>query len=202
MSDSPVRWYYSDGSSSFGPFDTSALRQLVSAGVIQPSYKVRPENDSIWQSLSTFDSNFESSQSPPPEKSANPSSPFHVSRNGQLVGVYSSADVKEKIRRLEISSKDLVWQEGMSDWQSVSSIPEIYPPEPLRSIEPESRTKQRIQPKPMTAGETLGLIGFILLIVIVGTLGTVFIHPLVGLGAGLVYAIKASADSKKRKRSK
>lgn len=43
-----ANWYYTDGSSTFGPFQLRVLQQLVSAGVIGPSALVCQEGGNRW----------------------------------------------------------------------------------------------------------------------------------------------------------
>lgn len=51
MSSPSSHWHYTDGANVFGPFDTSAIRQLVDAGVIRPEHLVAREGDCAWKTL-------------------------------------------------------------------------------------------------------------------------------------------------------
>lgn len=44
-------WYYTDGSTTFGPFTASVIRQLIDAGVIGQGFHLRREEDTAWGSL-------------------------------------------------------------------------------------------------------------------------------------------------------
>lgn len=44
-------WYYTDGSTTFGPFTASVIRQLIDAGVIGQGFHLRREEDDAWSPL-------------------------------------------------------------------------------------------------------------------------------------------------------
>jgi len=46
-------------------------------------------------------------------------SQYHIARNGQQLGVYSEQDVQSGLASGSILPTDLLWAEGMADWQPV-----------------------------------------------------------------------------------
>lgn len=50
---------------------------------------------------------------------------FHVSRNGVQQGQYSLEDINRMIAASQLGGGDLAWQDGMVEWQPLSSIPGV-----------------------------------------------------------------------------
>lgn len=48
-------------------------------------------------------------------------SQYHIARDGQQLGVYSDQDIQSGLASGSLVSTDLLWTEGQSDWQPVSS---------------------------------------------------------------------------------
>lgn len=46
-------------------------------------------------------------------------SQYHIARNGQQLGVYAEQDIQSGLASGSILSTDLLWTEGMADWQPV-----------------------------------------------------------------------------------
>lgn len=47
---------------------------------------------------------------------------YHVARNGQQLGVLTDSDIIQKIASGELGRNDLVWTEGMDQWQPISNV--------------------------------------------------------------------------------
>jgi uncharacterized RDD family membrane protein YckC len=46
---------------------------------------------------------------------------YHIARNGQQLGTFSDQDIRFKLQSNELSSGDMYWTEGMTDWQTLGS---------------------------------------------------------------------------------
>jgi hypothetical protein len=66
-------------------------------------------------------------------RAAGPNRPWHVSRRGKPLGVYSAANLKQLARRGELRADDLLWTQGMAGWKRADSVPAVRlapPPDP------------------------------------------------------------------------
>ncbi|RYD40520.1 MAG: DUF4339 domain-containing protein, partial [Verrucomicrobiaceae bacterium] len=61
---------------------------------------------------------------------------WYYSKNGTQLGPVEEGELRGKIASGEISSSDLVWREGMTDWLPSSKVSE------LASVAPASVTPQ------------------------------------------------------------
>lgn len=124
-------WHYSDGSTNYGPFAASVIRQLQSAGVISDGTNLRHHTEDQWTPLSQVDLDAERPKPvpvvAPPLSPATDEAAYHLSRNGQVSGPFPASEIKALLSRREASSSDLVWQEGMTEWTAVSNIPQLRP---------------------------------------------------------------------------
>jgi Interferon-induced transmembrane protein/GYF domain 2 len=50
---------------------------------------------------------------------------WYYSKNGTQLGPISEADIRGKIASGEVASSDLIWKEGMPDWQPAASVKEL-----------------------------------------------------------------------------
>ena len=50
---------------------------------------------------------------------------WFYSQSGQQLGPVETADLQAKLNSGEISPQDMVWREGMSQWQAAHTIPEL-----------------------------------------------------------------------------
>jgi hypothetical protein len=50
---------------------------------------------------------------------------WYYSKNGTQLGPISEADIRAKITSGEIAASDLIWKEGMGDWQPAGSVKEF-----------------------------------------------------------------------------
>ena len=92
---------------------------------------------------------------------------FYAGENGP-VGPLPLQGLKDRLATLGNWSSVLVWREGLSNWQSAGSIPELRPsavPPPLpRNVSSPAKPKQGFW------RNLAGVIGTVILIAIVGTL--------------------------------
>ena len=81
---------------------------------------------------------------------------FHVGKNGQTSGPFSMDQLMEMARTGALSPDDLVWGQGMADWQRADSLPEVqaaFPAGPPGSPPPPSAVAPGYsQPPPSPAG--------------------------------------------------
>ena len=50
---------------------------------------------------------------------------IHISKNGQNIGQFELSEVNRMLQSGQISSNDLAWQEGMTDWISIGRLPGV-----------------------------------------------------------------------------
>lgn len=62
-----------------------------------------------------------SKNSPPPLAQTT----FYVAKNGQQMGPFNITQLQQFVENKEFESKDLVWKEGMENWQEASSVEEL-----------------------------------------------------------------------------
>jgi hypothetical protein len=63
-------------------------------------------------------------QQAPPTAASNPTG-WYFCIDGQQQGPISLADLKEQFASGRIVADDLVWKEGMADWESIGAVPEL-----------------------------------------------------------------------------
>lgn len=61
---------------------------------------------------------------------------WYYSENGGQAGPVSELELRGKITAGSIKAQDLVWREGMAEWQSVASLPELANSLPSMPAEP------------------------------------------------------------------
>ena len=52
---------------------------------------------------------------------------IHITKNGQNLGPYNTEEVNKQLRAGIISANDMAWQEGMTDWRPLFTLPGIEP---------------------------------------------------------------------------
>ena len=50
---------------------------------------------------------------------------WYYSKNGTQLGPVEEVDLRSKLATGEVSPSDLIWREGMTDWQPVARVPEF-----------------------------------------------------------------------------
>lgn len=192
-------WYYTDGFSTFGPFDASAIRQLKAAGVIRSIHTLHREGDDTALPLSAVDDAPNGPVLFDTIPLALVESSYHVSHNGTTFGPFKVRELNEMIRRQEISTNDFVWKEGMNGWTPVADLPEFYqtggtpPPLVLSSQQP---------PKPPEDSPAAGILGIIGVILLIGSGAAIllFVYPpgfIVALGIWALVKAMAKGAAKK-----
>jgi hypothetical protein len=84
---------------------------------------------------------------------------WYYSKNGTQLGPISEGELRSKLASGEVSPTDLVWKEGMSDWQpsarvaelaSIAAIPSATSPIPpsLGNVPPSPYSPPQSQPAP------------------------------------------------------
>ena len=142
MSTTTKQWHYSDGVKSFGPLDSSLIKQLVATGVVGPGHTLRREGEDAWLPLAEVDFDAPSSAvgappaAPHPDLAANE---YLMIRNGETTGPYRVDLLRAMILRQEVNASDFVWRAGMDTWSRVRDLPELrlagnlLPPPPPES---------------------------------------------------------------------
>ena len=55
-------------------------------------------------------------------------------QNGEQVGPFSEPDIRSKVASGEVSQTDLVWHEGLAEWQPLNAVFSVAPP--VRKLPP------------------------------------------------------------------
>jgi len=74
---------------------------------------------------------------------------IYITRNDEQFGPYSEADVRQHLASGELSSDELAWQEGLAEWQPLSTLVHSIattPPPPRRTV--ALPTAEIVAPKP------------------------------------------------------
>jgi hypothetical protein len=148
----PAQWFYTQGGRQFGPVDLDTVKRLVDSGVLPGHERVRERR---WASgvkvrrwvASGFSvqrplSSRESGEGPVPDVPA-PAAPsdllpaqaslpppapraewFYLDR-GQRVGPLPLQSLQGLLQAGQLGRHDLVWKEGMADWQAIGSLAEL-----------------------------------------------------------------------------
>ncbi len=71
-----------------------------------------------------------------------------ISKDGQQLGPFSEAEVREKLKSAEIAYTDYCYQEGWTDWRFVKDVfpPAVLPPPPAPALPPTPQAQQTLQP--------------------------------------------------------
>lgn len=78
---------------------------------------------------------------------------YFIGRQGQQLGPFTDAQVRDQLARGAISADDLIWHEGLPAWQPVGSLfrPGAVPP-PIAPTFPSMITREVIDEGPALAG--------------------------------------------------
>jgi hypothetical protein len=86
---------------------------------------------------------------------------WYVARNGETFGPFGFERMVRGVRDGEMRGDDLVWREGMAQWQPAADVPELWPPQAPLSAQPApaardrpptaARAPERVQPVAETA---------------------------------------------------
>ena len=84
---------------------------------------------------------------------------WHYSKGSQQHGPVSASDLKALAKSGELSSKDLIWKEGMADWKAAGSLNGLFPPTPEspspQKSPPPLPVERVVLPEQTTADEPL-----------------------------------------------
>lgn len=62
---------------------------------------------------------------------------WHYAKNGVQLGPVEEAELRAKLDSGELSASDLVWSEGMAEWQPAGKVRELFPIPPLPTAIPK-----------------------------------------------------------------
>jgi DNA-directed RNA polymerase subunit RPC12/RpoP len=146
------QWFYTQGGRQFGPVDLDAVKRLVGSGVLPLDERVRERRWSAAVSVKRWVASGFSVQRPltrrktgagpapnvPPipvpradalatqTASTPPPAPkaewFYLD-NGQRIGPLPLQSLQGLVQTGRLLPHDLVWKEGMDDWQAIGSLP-------------------------------------------------------------------------------
>jgi membrane protease subunit (stomatin/prohibitin family) len=97
----------------------NSLAQVVSAATISNI------NNQMTSNTKNMAENISSLQNPPPIPQDNKEIEYFVALNGQQIGPLSVRNVVEMLQSNKLSANDLVWKEGMKNWQKIEDADDI-----------------------------------------------------------------------------
>lgn len=133
---------------------------------------------------------------------------WYYSKNGTQLGPVETEELLGKYKSGEVSSTDLVWKEGMSDWKQAGQLPELGGSASMVSV-PPSISESNVslaQPSAMPSGQLQyipnylwqSIVATILCCMPFGVVGIVFAAKVDGLVArGDLAGARAASQSAK-----
>jgi len=148
-----------------GPYDMGALAQMAASGQLNAQSMVWRQGMAAWQGAGSVPElahlfaaapppmpgpppPMPGADGPPPMPGAAPAVAFSVSVNGQAGGPYDMGALAQMAASGQLSAQSMVWRQGMADWQSAGSVPELA--QLFASAGPPSQPPA--SPPPMPAG--------------------------------------------------
>lgn len=101
---------------------------------------------------------------------------YHLNRDGQDLGAFPLAELQRRRVSGELTGKELVWAEGMQNWQSLDSVLQPGPPgliAPVTTLEQKAKSRKTLI---MVVSAVVGLL--FIGAVVVGVVGYKVIHVL------------------------
>ena len=171
-SDSNVRFFVRIRGKVHGPYSVKQLSALRSQGRLSETDEVSLDGNT-WEPASTLEQLFRSLKNPSPQKSKVPnaepnsapavststtskpvretSAVWHYSVNEEQLGPVTLNELRRMLDLGQLTLRDLVWRQGMSEWSTASEIKELNPiPAELADLadivdndEPKRRTKSK-----------------------------------------------------------
>lgn len=71
---------------------------------------------------------------------------FYLHRDGEQYGPYSKQDLENMAQKSELLADDLIWCEGMPDWQSAQALFLAATPNAAVTVVPKARTNKLVAP--------------------------------------------------------
>ena len=145
MSNSEEMLYVKMRGRVIGPFDADRLKQMAKMGQLSRTHMLSTDAEN-WQRASEFPELFLTSSGSNPTVSTSAvtesSAPaiekhnqmtseavneptWHYTMSGQQIGPVATAELRELIAAARLGPFDLVWQDGMDDWATIDSIPQL-----------------------------------------------------------------------------
>jgi len=146
------QWFYTQGGRQFGPVDLDTVKRLVDSGVLPVYERVRERRwasgvkvrrwvasgFSVQRPLSSRDTGEGPAPDVPapaavpadprPARASPPPAPraewFYLDR-GQRVGPLPLQSLQGLLQAGQLGPRDLVWKDGMADWQAIGSLAEL-----------------------------------------------------------------------------
>lgn len=125
-------WYVGQGGERKGPFTSEEVAALVIRGEVAPADLAWREGMAEWSPVGQIPE----LQPPAPEAAPaleiapEPPEPkeeaaWYIGRGAQQLGPFTTSRLREMAARGEVTRNDMVWKEGMANWQPASAIPEL-----------------------------------------------------------------------------
>ena len=78
--------------------------------------------------------------------------PWYYAQSGQQRGPVELAELQGLLASGQLAAQDLVWTEGMAQWQPAAGVPQVMPTAPAAAIPPVPQPQaQTVQPAPFVA---------------------------------------------------
>ena len=160
----PTEWFYSKSGQQLGPIPSEQLKQLATAGQLQPSDLVWKDGMGQWVESRKIKGLFpaqpmSSPQGPPnsPQPEATPPQWF-FSNAGQQRGPVSAEQLKQLAGEGRLLPSDLVWKDGMGQWAEAKNIEWLFPsPTRITQLPPLLPPDAIAGPPPMSAAAPAAL---------------------------------------------
>ena len=119
-----------------GPYSIKQLQVLRARGQFSQSNEISTDGQT-WETAASLEELFAapakstrqkesgSSDAVPSVKSQGEVAPWHYSLNGEQLGPATASEMREMLESGRMSARDLVWKEGMTDWNPVEEVPEL-----------------------------------------------------------------------------
>ncbi len=117
-----------------GPFDPNRLQQMAKMGQLSRTHMLSEDGDN-WRRAGEYQELFLSDGSQPEpaveqaapttESSERPGATWHYSLGDQPIGPVTLTDLRSLVTSGQLGPNELIWKEGMEDWVTLTSIPEL-----------------------------------------------------------------------------
>jgi hypothetical protein len=151
MSNGSIGYYVKIRGRTLGPFTPDRLRQMAQQGQLSRINLISQDGQD-WIKAGEVPAFFEGAKQQPQERIEPTSEPitspnqvkpeWHYALGAEQHGPVTFGQVRGLVANQTLGAGDLVWKEGMSDWEPVSSIAELAASLPKRE-EPERRKRTR-----------------------------------------------------------
>ncbi|GIW80530.1 MAG: hypothetical protein KatS3mg105_2337 [Gemmatales bacterium] len=132
------RYYYSRDNQAHGPVTSEQLKALADAGRIRPTDWIWKEGATRWKPASSVRGLFSDGQ-------LTETAEWYYVVAGQRYGPVKRSDLQKLLHDKRVGPSDLVWKEGMAEWVTAYSVPDLQGPPPALAKISWSRWKNPLK---------------------------------------------------------